>query len=142
MNNDETKYMKEAMRLAKKAYLLGEVPVGVIISDEKGILSRAYNKKEKNKLATHHAEIIAIEKACKKKKDWRLNNCTMYVTLEPCAMCKGAIEECRIKKVVYATEDNNKIAHKKPIEMIQINNKKINIESKLLLQSFFKEKRL
>ena len=103
------KYMKIALSEAEKAYKLGEMPVGAIVVKNGKIIGKGYNKKEKTKNALMHAEIIAINKACKKNKDWRLNDCEMYVTLEPCIMCMGAIVESRIKKVYCGIE--NKKTH-------------------------------
>ena len=99
------KYMKEALKQAQKAYDLGEVPVGAVIVKDGKIIGRGYNSKEKNRDTTKHAEIIAIQKASKKMKSWRLNNCEMYVTLEPCSMCAGAIIQARIKKVYIGAMD-------------------------------------
>ena len=99
MNQDE-KYMKEAIRQAKKAYVLGEVPIGCVIVYEGKIIGRGYNRRTIDKNVLAHAEIAAIRKACKKMGDWRLEDCTMYVTLEPCQMCAGAIVQARVKKVV------------------------------------------
>lgn len=99
MNQDE-KYMKEAIRQAKKAYALGEVPIGCVIVYDGKIIGRGYNRRTIDKNVLAHAEIIAIKKACKKMGDWRLEDCTMYVTLEPCQMCSGAIVQSRMKKVV------------------------------------------
>ena len=106
MNND-IKYMKIALDQAKKAEKKQDFPVGCIIVYKNKIISKAYNKKEKNKIATKHAEIIAIEKACKKLKTWHLDECILYTTLEPCIMCSGAIIQSRIKKVIYATKNDN-----------------------------------
>ena len=106
MEND-IKYMKKALEQAKKAEKKHDFPVGCVIVHKNKIVSKAYNKKEKNKIATKHAEIIAIEKACKKLKTWHLDDCTLYTTLEPCVMCSGAIIQSRIKKVVYATKNEN-----------------------------------
>lgn len=103
----EMKFMKLAFKQAEKAYKRGEMPVGAIVVKNGKVIGRGYNKKEKTKNAIMHAEIIAIKKACKKNNDWRLNNCEMYVTLEPCVMCMGAIVESRIKKV-YCGIKNNK----------------------------------
>ena len=100
-------HMEEASRLACKAYSKGEVPVGAVIVKDDKIISKAFNTREKDQIATHHAEIIAIEKACKKLKSWRLENCEMYVTMEPCMMCSGAIEQSRIKKIVYGIKNEN-----------------------------------
>ena len=99
------KYMKEALKQAQKAYDLGEVPVGAVIVKDGKIIGRGYNSKEKKYDTTKHAEIIAIQKASKKMKSWRLNNCEMYVTLEPCSMCAGAIIQARIKKVYIGAMD-------------------------------------
>ena len=92
-------FMKEALKEAKKAYNKLEVPVGVVIVKDKKIIARAYNQKEMKNSPIKHAEIIAIEKACKKLNNWRLNDCEMYVTLERCPMCAGAIINSRINKV-------------------------------------------
>ena len=90
-----------------KACLKGEVPVGAVITRNNKIIACGFNKREKSKIATHHAEILAIEKACKKLKSWRLDDCDIYVTLEPCPMCAGAILNARIKNVFYAVTDEN-----------------------------------
>ena len=109
MKNDAY-YMQLALKQAKKAADIGEVPVGAVIVyenelGEKKVISRAYNKRETSKNALTHAEIIAINKACKKLGGWRLNNCTLYVTLEPCPMCAGATINSRISRVVYGACD-------------------------------------
>ena len=101
----EEKFMKEALKEAKKAYEKAEVPVGAIIVKDGKIISRAYNLKESKKDTTCHAEILAIKKASKKLESWRLEGCTMYVTLEPCPMCSGALIQSRIDKVVIGTMD-------------------------------------
>lgn len=101
----DEKYMGIALKLAQKAALEDEVPVGAILVEEGKIIARAYNKREQKNDPTMHAEIIAIRKACQKKKSWRLENCTLYVTIEPCAMCAGTILWSRIKKVVYGAKD-------------------------------------
>lgn len=97
--------MKEAIKEAKKAYEKLEVPVGAIIVKDGKIIARAHNIKETSTDTTKHAEIIAIQKASKKLKNWRLLDCEMYVTLEPCSMCAGAIINSRIKKVYIGTND-------------------------------------
>ncbi len=94
------KYMKEALKQAKKAYLLGEVPIGCVIVYEGKIIGRGYNRRNTDKSTLSHAEITAIRKASKKMGDWRLEGCTLYVTLEPCQMCSGAIVQARITEVV------------------------------------------
>ena len=97
--------MKEALKEAKKAYNKEEVPVGVVIVKNGKIISRAHNIKEIKQDTTCHAEILAIQKASKKLKNWRLEDCEMYVTLEPCSMCAGAIIQSRIKKIYIGTPD-------------------------------------
>lgn len=99
LTTDE-KFMKEALRLAKKAYVLGEVPIGCVLVKDGKVLSRAYNKRGLSGNVLAHAEILAINKACRKLGDWRLEGCTLYVTLEPCPMCAGAIVQARIPRVV------------------------------------------
>ncbi len=99
---DKIKFMQFAILEAKKAFNLDEVPVGAIIVDKDGkIVSKAHNLIEKTSLATSHAEILAIQKASKKLKSWRLDDLEMYITVEPCAMCAGAIANARIKKVYF-----------------------------------------
>lgn len=102
---DDEFYMKEAIRLAKAAEEEDEVPVGALIVRDGEIIARAYNKREGSKCATHHAELLAIEEACRVMGGWRLPGVTLYVTMEPCAMCGGAIINARIPRVVYGTRD-------------------------------------
>ncbi|HIX14346.1 MAG TPA: tRNA adenosine(34) deaminase TadA [Candidatus Hungatella pullicola] len=99
MTSDE-KYMKEALRQAKKAGAIGEVPIGCVIVYEDKIIARGYNRRTIDRNVLSHAEINAIRKACKVIGDWRLEGCTMYVTLEPCPMCAGSIVQARIPRVV------------------------------------------
>ncbi|MFP4496644.1 MAG: nucleoside deaminase [Vulcanimicrobiota bacterium] len=101
----DEKFMSKALEQARKAFNCDEVPVGAVIVREGKIISRGYNRKEETRLATRHAEIAAIEKACKKLNNWRLTDCEIFVTLEPCMMCLGAIMEARIKRIVYGTMD-------------------------------------
>lgn len=96
----EEKYMKEALNQAKKAFQLGEVPIGCVIVYKDKIIGRGYNRRNTDKNTLSHAEIKAIKKASKKLGDWRLEGCTMYVTLEPCQMCSGAIVQSRMDKIV------------------------------------------
>ena len=99
MNQDE-RYMKEAIKQAKKAYKIGEVPIGCVIVYKDQIIGRGYNRRTIDKNTLAHAEMIAIKRASKWMDDWRLEDCTMYVTLEPCQMCSGAIVQSRMRKVV------------------------------------------
>ena len=100
---EDEKYMKEALKEAKKAYRLGEVPIGCVIVYEGKIIGRGYNRRNTDKTTLAHAEISAIKKASKIIKDWRLEGCTLYVTLEPCQMCSGAIIQARIDRVVMGS---------------------------------------
>ena len=105
MTQDE-KYMKEAMKQAKKAAAIEEVPIGCVIVYEDKIIARGYNKRNLKKNTLAHAEIIAMNKASKVIGDWRLENCTMYVTLEPCAMCAGAALLARVDAIVFGAFDS------------------------------------
>ena len=98
-------FMEEAYKEALKAYEKNEVPIGCVIVKDGVIIARAHNLREKNNLSTSHSEILCIEKACKKLKSWRLDGCEMYVTLEPCLMCAGAITQARIKKIYIGAMD-------------------------------------
>lgn len=104
-SEEDVAFMREAMALAKMAEDIDEVPVGALIVRDGQIISRAYNTRETSKCATHHAEILAIEEACRVLGGWRLPGCTLYVTMEPCAMCAGAIINARIPRVVYGAPD-------------------------------------
>lgn len=144
------KFMNEALKLAQKAYKKGEVPVGAVIVKGGKILSKGYNRKEKLHKATRHAEIEAIEKASRKLNDWRLNECEMYVTLEPCCMCAGAIIASRLKKVHIGAMEHNfgccgstlNLLHSEALNSnIEVEYGLLETESVSLLQNFFKEKR-
>ena len=100
MNELDTKYMKEAIKQAKKALKLKEVPIGCVIVYQDKIIARGYNRRNTDKTTLGHAEITAIKKASRVIGDWRLEDCTIYITLEPCQMCAGAIVQARIPKVV------------------------------------------
>ena len=102
MTQDE-KYMKEAIKQAKKAYALGEVPIGCVIVHDGKIIARGYNRRNTDKNTLAHAEITAINKASKKLGDWRLEECSLYVTLEPCQMCAGAIVQARVTEVIMGS---------------------------------------
>ena len=97
---EQERFMKEAIRQARKAYLLEEVPIGCVIVHDGKIIARGYNRRNTDKNTLSHAELIAIRKAAKKLGDWRLEECTMYVTLEPCQMCAGAMMQARLTEAV------------------------------------------
>ena len=96
----DEKFMREALRQAKKAYALGESPIGCVIVRDDTIVARGYNRRTVDRNTLAHAEVIAIRRACKKEGDWRLEGCRMYVTLEPCQMCAGALLQCRMDEVI------------------------------------------
>ena len=100
-------FMEIALKEAKKANKKDEVPIGAVIVKDNKVIAKGYNKREKSKNAINHAEIVAIKRACRKLKDWRLENCEMYVTLKPCPMCAGAISNARIKRIYYGAEETN-----------------------------------
>ena len=100
---EDEKFMKEAIKQAKKAEAIGDVPIGCVIVHDGKVIARGYNKRNKDKTVLAHAELLAMKKACKKLGDWRLEDCTMYITLEPCQMCAGAIVQARIPKVVIGS---------------------------------------
>ena len=105
-NNNDEYYMSLALELAKESALEGEVPVGAVaVWDDGEIIGKGRNRREKGKNALYHAEIEAINNACKYKKGWRLHKCTLYVTLEPCPMCAGAMINARVDRVIYGAKD-------------------------------------
>ena len=144
---DKERFMKEAIKEAKKAYEKLEVPVGAVIVKNGKIIARAHNLKETKRDTTKHAEILAIEKASKKLDAWRLLDCEMYVTLEPCPMCAGAIINSRIKKIYIGTLDEKTGAAGSVLNLFEdyTFNHKVEVEkgimkeeSENLLKSFFK----
>ena len=142
------KFMKKAMSLARSAYELDEVPVGAVIVCDGKVLASAYNKRESSFDATAHAEILAIQKACKKLKDFRLIGAEMYVTLEPCVMCAGAILNARIENVYFgAYISNGSISAEELAQRAELNHKTnfyggyLEKENSELISSYFKEKR-
>jgi len=147
--NDEY-YMKLAIKEALKADKIDEVPIGCVIVLNGEIIGRGYNKREKLENSLAHAEIVAINKACKKINSWRLEDATMYITLEPCAMCSGAIIQSRIKKVIYGAYDYRFGAHKSIINLFDVKfNHNVDIKGGLLeeecsslIKNFFKRLRV
>lgn len=133
-------FMDVAIKQALKAKQKNEVPVGAVIVKNNKIISKGYNKKEIKNDVTMHAEIIAIKKACKKIKNWRLEDCILYVTLEPCMMCCGAIQQARIKKIVYGVKNDN-YGCSKYLNNIQIISQVCEKKCKMIIQSFFQKKR-
>lgn len=138
----EEKIVKILIKESLKSYKIGEVPVGCVIIKNNKIIATGHNTKEKNKCAIHHAEINAIIKACKKNRDWRLENCKLYVTLEPCNMCKEVIRQSRIHEVYYLNKSkfNNEIYNN--ITISEIEGYNFEKENYLLkLKHFFINKR-
>lgn len=114
-------YMNEALKIAQKCDKAADVPIGAVIVKNNKIIGKGYNKRNKKKNTLMHAEIIAINEACKKVKDWRLEGCTIYVTLEPCQMCAGAIVQARLKRVVYGASSAKSGACGSIIDILQNN---------------------
>lgn len=144
------KFMKEALKEASKAYDKLEIPVGAVIVKDGKIIARAHNVKETKKDTTNHAEIIAIQKASKKLNSWRLLDCEMYVTLEPCSMCAGALVNARMRKVYIGTMDEKTGACGSVLNLLQdypFNHKPeietgiLQKECEMILKSFFKKLR-
>lgn len=145
------RFMREAIKQAKKAYQLGEVPIGCVIVYQDKIIGRGYNKRNTKKTTLAHAELVAIEKASKRMGDWRLEDCVMYVTLEPCQMCSGAIVQARIKKVVVGTMNPKAGCAGSILNLLQMKefNHQVELETGVLekectdlLQSFFQDLRI
>ena len=142
MIKDDKYYMNLALKEAKKAYIQDEVPIGCIIVKNGQIISKKYNQKTIKNIATYHAEILAINAACKKLNTWYLDNCTLYTTVEPCLMCTGAIIQSRISKVVYGTK-NEEFGHLSKLKNLKINiiDNVLKEECSNILTQFFKNKR-
>ena len=150
MRSEDEKYMKEALKQARKAYALNEVPIGCVIVYDNKIIARGYNKRNTVKSTLGHAEIAAIKKAGKYIGDWRLENCSMYVTLEPCPMCAGAIVQARIKKVIIGSMNPKAGCAGSVINLLQMEGFNHKVETTYgvlkeectdLIQSFFCELR-
>ena len=146
----EEKFMREALKEAKKAYDKDEIPVGAVIVKDNKIIARAHNLKEVKKNSICHAEILAIQKACKKLDSWRLLDCEMYVTLEPCSMCAGALINSRIKKIYIGTNDEKTGACGSKLNLlkdfkfnhnVEIEEYILNDECEKILKDFFKNLR-
>lgn len=148
MNNK--KYMKIAVNLAKKALKNNDIPVGSVVVDQNGVvIGRGYNRKEKDQNPFHHAEVIAIQQACRKRDSWRLENCVIYSTLEPCLMCLGAILQARISWIVFGLE-SEKFGSIKTLDKLKIKENfnhpvgytyEPTSDSKEMLQAFFNQLR-
>lgn len=150
MTRDE-RYMKEAIRQAKKAYALQEVPIGCVIVYEDHIIARGYNRRNTDKNTLSHAELNAIRKASKKLGDWRLEDCTLYVTLEPCQMCAGAIVQARVSRVVIGSMNPkagcagsvlNLLEMEKFNHQVEVERGVLEEECSTMLSGFFKELRM
>ncbi len=137
LGDNMNKYMEIALKEAQKSLKTNDVPVGAVIVENDKIIAKAHNTREKNCSIIGHAEINAIEKACKEKKTWHLDTCTLYVTLEPCQMCMEAAKQARIKCIIYAAEQQKHPNLKEP-QMTQIKNVE---NSSNLLKQFFQSKR-
>lgn len=144
----DIKFMKAALKCANKAAYEGEVPIGAVVVCDGKIISRGYNKRTKRQIATAHAEIEAIEKACKKQKSWRIPECEIYVTLEPCPMCMGAMLNARIKKVYFGAPEAKGRSMTEALANSNLVNHRIEVEGGVMeeecasvLSSFFSRMR-
>lgn len=148
--NREEKYMREAIKQARKAYAIDEVPIGCVIVYEDKIIARGYNKRNSKKNTLAHAELLAINKASRKLGDWRLEECEMYITLEPCQMCAGAIVQARIPKVIIGSQNPKAGCAGSVINLLQMKafNHQVDVtydvlreECSEMLRQFFREMR-
>lgn len=146
---NKIKYMTMAYKEAEKAYEEGDVPIGCVIVNENGkVIAKAYNRRNKDGNTTCHAEILAIQQACKKEGDWRLEDCEMYVTLEPCPMCAGAILQARMKKVYIGAMNSKAGCVGSVINLLQMEgfNHRVEVEKGIMgdecsaiMRDFFEE---
>lgn len=150
MDNLAEKYMQEALVEAKKAYLIDEVPIGAVVVHDGKIIGRGHNLREHSNIAMDHAETIAIDEACRHLGSWRLEDCDLYVTIEPCLMCAGTIINSRIKRVFYGADDVKAGAAKSLYQVfsddrlnhqVELHSGIINTECSNIMKSFFKMKR-
>ena len=128
-------FMQKALQQARIAAKRGEVPIGCVIVKNAKIIAKGYNQRERKRNCLWHAEIVALNRACRKLKSWRLNGCEMYVTLEPCQMCMGAILNARLQKVYIGSQSTTNLNWQTPVEL------QFNQEAQNILVDFFKKKR-
>lgn len=149
MNKDKY-FMKKALLLAEEARNNNEIPVGAVLVKDNKIIAQAYNQKDSKKIVTKHAELITIEEACHLLNDWRLYDTTLYVTMEPCPMCASAIQQARIKKIVYGCSSNNNentiiinkiLKNTNYNHSVEICNGVLQEECSMIIKNFFKTKR-
>ena len=148
MTQDE-RFMKEALAEAERAFAMGEVPVGAVVVKDGNVIARGCNRRETDRVATAHAELLAMEEACRKLNTWRLSDCTLYVTLEPCPMCAGTAINARLGRVVYGAKDAKAGAMGSvfSVNAYPLNHKVdtmvgvLEQECREILQRFFEEKR-
>ena len=145
----KNKFMKSALKCAEKALQEGEVPIGAVVVLDGKVIARGHNRRTKRQIATAHAEIEAIEKACKKLKSWRIPDCELYVTLEPCPMCMGAVLNSRIKKVYFGAPEDKGRSLTRELASANLLNHTVEVEGGVMeeecreiLSRFFSEMRL
>lgn len=146
---EENKFMKSALKCAEKAFAEGEVPIGAVVVCDGKVIARGRNRRTKRQIATAHAEIEAIEKACKKLKSWRIPECDLYVTLEPCPMCMGAALNARIRKIYFGAPEDKGRSLTGELANTNLLNHKIEVEGgvmeeecRAILSGFFSEMRI
>lgn len=128
-------FMQEAIKQARVAARRGEVPIGCVIVKDGKIIAKGYNQRERKRNCLWHAEVVALNRACRKLKSWRLNGCEMYVTLEPCKMCMGAILNARLQKVYVGAKSTTNLNWQTPVEF------QLNDEAQNILVAFFQDRR-
>lgn len=149
MNDQDVLFMREALKEAAKAGEIGEVPVGCVIVKDGAVIARGHNRRETDQDVIHHAEMMAIDSACRLLGSWRLDECTLYVTLEPCVMCSGAMIQSRMKRCVYGALEPKSGAHQSVINVfhpeynhqVEVEAGVLAEESGQLLKTFFKKLR-
>jgi len=133
MTEQDVRFMREALAEAEKACAIGEVPVGAVIVKDGDIIARGFNRRETTEHVFNHAEMTAIDEACRKLGTWRLEGCTLYVTLEPCVMCAGTMVQARLDRLVYGAREPKSGAHRSVIDLFDHEyNHKVEVEEGVL----------
>jgi tRNA(adenine34) deaminase len=149
MNEFDEQWMREALKEAKKAFDIGEVPVGCVIVQDEKIIARGYNRRETTNHVFNHAEMIAIDQACRYLNSWRLDGCTLYVTIEPCVMCAGTMIQARLQRLVYGASEPKSGAHKSIVNLfdydfnhhVEVETNVLTKEASAIMKTFFQELR-
>ena len=149
MNELDERWMREALKEAQKAFDIGEVPVGCVIVKDDKIIARGYNQRETTKHVFNHAEMMAMDQACQLLNSWRLDECTLYVTIEPCVMCAGTMIQARLKRLVYGAFEPKSGAHTSIVNLfdydynhhVEVESGVLNLEASSIMKTFFRKLR-